>query len=343
MVPTKARKNLLINKFVNAVAGLEDITTIHTDPNLTSMRVNLMRGDSDGAPVSDDIVRAFEVLGIAKAVAARFRGAPWRATRAAFDAGTLSGSALSWFARRDAGAGARGLGESDDGYRAFLLTHLDWVHNYGTVHDGATANASTCLCPVTAYLQLILRRTPVEDWAVAATADPNASPLAFAWAWARTSPWIGRRTADVVALVTMGRHVHRLMADEPVRAEEMRAMTKSTAEVLGECVLALLLANFEGCLMGAATLLRGSPSYLTNYERVHGPDGAKELLGIVQNAATKLGEEGERYALLLGEKDVAQECIVDSIRILAGFILGKTEPPTPENVFLAVEDLATAD
>jgi hypothetical protein len=55
----------------NAVAGLEDMFTIRTDRNLASMRINLMRGGSDGA-VSDDMVQAFEVLGIAKAVAARF-------------------------------------------------------------------------------------------------------------------------------------------------------------------------------------------------------------------------------------------------------------------------------
>jgi len=108
--------------------------------------------------------------------------------------------------------------------------------------------------------------------------------------------------------------------------------------------LAVARGGFRGLPQrGGHIAAGGSPSYLTNYERVHGPDGAKELLAIVQNAATKLGEEGERYALLLGEKDAAQECIVDSIRVLAGFILGKTEPPTPENVFLAVEDLATAD
>jgi len=108
-----------------------------------------MRG-SDGAPISDDIVRALEVLGIAEAVDARFDSTPQHdkhTTLAVFEAGMLSDPALSWFSRRDAGAGVRGLGESDDGYRAFLLTHLDWVHNYGTVHDGATTNASTCLCP----------------------------------------------------------------------------------------------------------------------------------------------------------------------------------------------------
>lgn len=65
----------------------------------------------------------------------------------------------------------------------------------------------------------------------------------------------------------------------------------------------------------------------------------------MQNAE-KLGQEGERYAQLLGEKDVAQEreSVVVSIRTLAGFIFGKAEQPrVPETVLLAVKGLATAE
>ena len=205
-------------KFVDAIPHLEDITTIHTDPNIASLRANVMRGSINGA-VPDDVVRALEVLGIAKAVAARFCGTPQHneyATEAAFHAASFLTDVRMWFADRNAAAGvsasAPTLGEGHDGYRAFLLTHLDWVHK------DASVDASTCLCPVTVYLQLILRNTPMEDWAAAA-ADPDASPLAFAWAWARKSPGIGRLTADVAVLVTMGRHVNRLMVDELVSAE----------------------------------------------------------------------------------------------------------------------------
>jgi hypothetical protein len=146
---------LPINRFVDAIAYLEDITTIHTDPNLASMRANLMRGGSDGA-VSDDMVRVLEVLGIANVVDDRFRGTSKHhahAIQAAFKAGILWAEAHKWLVHHDAGAGAPALGESDNGYRAFLLTRLDWVHKYGTVRDGASADASTCLCPVTAYYQ----------------------------------------------------------------------------------------------------------------------------------------------------------------------------------------------
>jgi hypothetical protein len=66
---------------------------------------------------------------------------------------------------------------------------------------------------------------------------------------------------------------------------------------------------------------------------------------MVQNAAEALGKQGERYAQLLEEKDAAQERedVVDSIRTVAGFILGKADPPAPEAVLQAVTGLATAD
>jgi hypothetical protein len=133
MACTKATEKSA-SKFVEAIPHLEDITTIHTDPNIASLRANLMRGGSDGA-VSDDIVRALEVLGIANAVAARFCSSPQHhahATQAAMHAGMISAEARKWFVDRDAAAGvgasAPASGERDDGYRAFLLRCLDWVH-----------------------------------------------------------------------------------------------------------------------------------------------------------------------------------------------------------------------
>jgi hypothetical protein len=94
----------------------------------------------------------------------------------------------------------------------------------------------------------------MKDWA-AAVAEPDSSPLAFAWEWARTSPGIGRQTADVAVLVTMGRHVHQLMAYEPVRAEEMRrsAATKNRTKLLNEGVWAALRGVVKDCFTEAAT------------------------------------------------------------------------------------------
>ncbi|KAJ7201631.1 hypothetical protein GGX14DRAFT_655600 [Mycena pura] len=323
---------------MNAIPYLHDITTIHTDPNLASLRADLLRGVN---AVSDDVVRAFEIYGIAKAVAARFSGTPQHhahATRASLASESLFFEAWVWFRRTagaDAGASAPASGDGDAGYRAFLLTRLDWVHEYGTVHDRASANASTCLCPVTAYLQLILRHTPMDDWAAAAsTADPDESPLAFAWAWARRT--IGRRTADVAVLVTMGHQVRRMMMAYNLKPVEKSTASKAGTKLLDEGVWEALAVVAKDCLTAAATRLRHSPQ---GYKHVPESDDG---LAIVQKAAEALSKEGERYALLLEEKDVDQEreAVVSSIRTLAAFILGKAEP-TPEKVLLAVNGLAT--
>ena len=123
--------------------------------------------------LSFDLVRAHEVFGIAKAVADRFYSTPQHAyaTKAVSSGACyISVEARKWF--------QDGHGDDGPGYRTLLLKYLDCVHK--------TGYTITCLCPVTAYLQLIIRNTPMEDWAVAATDPPDASPLAFAWAWART-------------------------------------------------------------------------------------------------------------------------------------------------------------
>jgi hypothetical protein len=91
--------------------------------------------------------------------------------------------------------------------------------------------------------------------------------------------------------------------------------------------------------------LRDSPSDSNGHKRVSAPGDAEGLQAIVQNAAEALGKKGERYAQLLEEKDAAQERedVVDSIRTVAGFILGKADLPAPEAVLQAVTGLATAD
>ena len=205
MARPEATEKSPADSYVGAIAHLKDITEIDTDSNIANMRADLLRDDNNGA-VSIDMVRALEVLGIAKAVAARFSTQQHyqHAIQAAKTAGLFSAGVCMWLAKRNVAA----VGEGDGGYRAFLLRLLGWVHKDGTFRDGATIHTSTCLCPVTAYLQLILWHTPVEDWAAAvvdsAAGDAGASPLAFAWVWARKSPSIGRQTADVAVLVNHG-------------------------------------------------------------------------------------------------------------------------------------------
>jgi hypothetical protein len=256
MVRREATEESPANTYVGAIAYLQDITQIHTDSNIASMRANLLRGGSNDA-VSIDMVRVLEVLGIARAVAARFGTQPHHrhAIQAAIHAGMISVNVRSWLAKRNVAAVP--VGEGGGGYRAFLLGHLDWVHR-----DGTFCDESTCLCPVTAYLQLILRHTPVEDWAAAesdaAAAHSDASPLAFAWVWARKSPSIGRQTADVVVLITMGRQIHRLMADAPVKAEEERFK----AAIERRPVVMFLREGGLGDLRGGGQALSSAGSYM---------------------------------------------------------------------------------
>ncbi|KDQ14867.1 hypothetical protein BOTBODRAFT_145421 [Botryobasidium botryosum FD-172 SS1] len=341
----------LADQFVDAVAGLNDLTTIRTNPELTRLRTDLQRDYRDSA-VSDDIVRTLEVLGIANAVTTLFCDKPHcdRARQAAVRAGMLWANARAQFSYHKPSTSARTntpmSGIDNNAFRVFLRTRLDWVHEYGTLVDGASDCAITCLSPVTAYLQLILAQTPVEDWA-AAVSGSATSPLAFAWALARRSPGIGKQTADVAALVTMGCHIPRLMADERVRAEE--AKRSVTAEVqsklLEEGVYAALRTGVRLYFTELATRLRSPPTVLEGYQRMHNPGDADGLWATVRNAARVLGEEGDQYAQILGKGDATQERerVVNSIRWRVGFILCKAEPPVPDAVLQAVADLATVD
>ena len=242
------------------------------------------------------------------------------------------------------------MGGSNDGYRAFLLRNLDWVPRDATFRDG-TAHKSTYLCPVTAYLQIILRHTPVEDWAAAASAaaadHSDESPLAFAWIWARKSPGIGMQTADVAVLVTMGRHIHRVMAYAPVKAEEERKLAAGRRRYmfLREGVWAALREVAKHSLTEAVIWLQqASQSTADRYRREREDTEAKELLATVRSTAEGLGEAGNQYAQLHGVEQAAQKRdeVAGSIRAQAEFLLGKAEPLVPENVLLAVAGLAKA-
>ncbi|KAJ7191644.1 hypothetical protein GGX14DRAFT_600114 [Mycena pura] len=335
MAVTEASWDFTANDFVGAIACLDDITTIHTDNNLAHIRAKLMTSRSD------DEVWVLEVHGIAQRVVKRFRsGTPHHshATEAASDAAMLCAADLTsrWTVRGE------DEDEDEDSY------WLDWV----PVRDRASADTHTCLCPVTVYLQMILCHTPMEDWAAALTdPDPDASPLGFAWALACRSPCIGARTAGVAVLVTMGRHVHRLMVYAPVRAEEKRLAAENQFQQdlynEGHPCCAALAIGVRACFMRAAKWLRHPPSKIENYRRMLEAEHARKLLAEIQNAAEMLGKEGQRYAQLLAEKDRdgardrELEDVVVSIRTWAGFILGKADPPVPQTVLPTLDGLAT--
>jgi hypothetical protein len=100
-------------------------------------------------------------------------------------------------------------------------------------------------------------------------------------------------------------------------------------------------------LAQAVTWLRASPSTSDQYRRRCEEIEAEELLTTVRRMAEGLHEAGNQYAQLLGEDSEQSSAqkrdeVVGSIRAQAEFILGKAEPPVPENVFLVVAGLAKA-
>ncbi|KAJ7070558.1 hypothetical protein C8F01DRAFT_975316 [Mycena amicta] len=295
-----------IYDLVAAIGGLEDIKTFRTDPNVASMRANLIMRDGE------ETVRAVEVMGIAKAVEARFRNTEHyaHAKSAKLHAWVAGAAICRWFTKPEHKGEPR-------------ISQFDWVP------------PQTQLWPVTAYLQLIIRNTPIEDWAEAAapTAEQDASPLAFAWVWARS---IGSQTADVVALITMACHVYRLMLSAENANKSAAAEKSFGATLFDEGIWAALGGAVKGWLRE------------TNDKRVPEPAGhdAEELHAMVKNAVDKLRKHGQQYTQLLGDEDMAQseerEAVVGQIRALAALILGKAEPPVPETILLALTDLATA-
>ena len=76
------------------------------------------------------------------AVNACFKNTPHFSTArdAAMRAVILSVQAHIWFMHRHDSAAPAG-GDGDDGFRAMLTHNLDWVHQYGTLDDGADDGA----------------------------------------------------------------------------------------------------------------------------------------------------------------------------------------------------------
>ena len=54
----KERSVALADKFIAAIPHLEDLTTIHTDPNIASLRANFIRASSNGAASDDKVLGA---------------------------------------------------------------------------------------------------------------------------------------------------------------------------------------------------------------------------------------------------------------------------------------------
>lgn len=72
----RAAEESCINNFSNALASLDDMKTVHTDPNLASIRRgmrNVLQHDRSET-ISEHLTQAFALYGIAQALAFRFEG-----------------------------------------------------------------------------------------------------------------------------------------------------------------------------------------------------------------------------------------------------------------------------
>ncbi|EIW83848.1 hypothetical protein CONPUDRAFT_163125 [Coniophora puteana RWD-64-598 SS2] len=320
----------------DAVAALKHAVTTRTDTSLISMRDNLLR-DSRNPVALHILVGAAEVLGIANAVATCFVNTPHHrhAQKAALRAGMLFGNAQKWFTHS---SDVPAVEDGDNGYRALLLEHLDWVHQYGTFDNGSFDNTNTCLSPFTTYLQLTICSTPMEDWAEAAVPS-HLSPLSLAWDWARTSPVIGTHTVDVVVLVTMGCHIQRVVADVPVKAaEEMAAIPGFCSTLVNDG----LWASF-GVVWGRLRKTMSSQHTATSRSDRYTPIAENDSSEALQQAAQLLRDTGEQYAQMLSEKDVASarvEDIVNRLHTWTAIIVAKAEPLAPPTILKAIPGLS---
>ena len=156
MACSEAVEQSPIKKFVGAFNNLQDITQFHTDPNIASMVADLTCSGRNDA-LSITAVRVLEVLGIAKAVATRFRRRRphhAHATRAALVAGMFSSEAQIRLASRnaptEADARTPAINEGNDRRpaqvpglgpqgRRLLRKRLSWYQHVSVPRDGVPA------------------------------------------------------------------------------------------------------------------------------------------------------------------------------------------------------------
>ncbi|TFL04613.1 hypothetical protein BDV98DRAFT_562554 [Pterulicium gracile] len=139
----RAAEESCINNFSNALASLDDMKTVHTDPNLASIRRgmrNVLQHDRSET-ISEHLTQAFALYGIAQALAFRFEGTMHHE----FAKGALRNTSMLF---------------EEYGFRELLCRFQDWVPQDSLTND----EASSCLCPIMGYLQQITCATKMEHW-----------------------------------------------------------------------------------------------------------------------------------------------------------------------------------
>ncbi|KAF7302244.1 hypothetical protein MIND_00791400 [Mycena indigotica] len=264
----------------------------------------------------DKHMQVAEVLGIADAVATCFQNTTYypSAQQAATRALILLDYAQTRFIHRSDGDPT--FEDGDNGYRVVFFRHLDWVHQYGTLD-----NPLACLSPLTTYLQLILRSTPMEQW----TAPSPLSPLGLACHWARESPKLSSRTLDVVLLVTIGRYVGRVVVDSKQRTvrkaqDAARARARSVSYTLFWAAVQIARQHL---LPETTTTEQQSPAADT-----------------ILHTAKLLWAAGEEYGRLLSQPDLDEAYVGDIMRIWTTAIVAKAAPLVPPNLLKAIPGLS---
>lgn len=214
---------------------------------------------------------------------------------------------------------------ADDGFREFLCHWIRWIHQDS---DDASGSASSYLSPVMVYLQKIIWVMSMEQWAVGVI-DSSKTPLGIAWEWARTSPAIGRKTADVAALVIMGCRIEKYML-------RSRLWFAPEEEEVG---------IWETVWAAGSRLLNIRPrSSAFGYDPVPEPAQERDIEAERQAAMHSvrlLRAAGERHSQLLGTNNAAQERVeVDCIRSWTELIAGKAAPLlVPDSVLQLIPSL----
>lgn len=340
---------------------------IDTDDSIADMRADLSHRSSSGA-VSIHMIRALEVVGIAKALVARFSTSHHQGhAKYAYEyAARFSARINLWLSNHDIDHEARD-------FRVYLLTQLDWVHvNCSSPGEDAASRPTSCLSPLTAYLQFIIWSTPQEDWATALketnAGDWDASPLAFALTFARKSPTVGRQTADVATLVAMGRHVARLIGQTEVNLQQPKsgslasyirlcAHLISSAPVITGLVTLLPPHGVSAAMDSAFTVLVGSAAANDHCSpdqrrRSGNRPEARDDGATLQTAAEMLLTVGDQYAHVLreeqrpGQRDHLAAAIRSQTELLlsnAADFAPESAKFAPEYVLPAIASLAKAE
>lgn len=173
-----------------------------------------------------------------------------------------------------------------------------------------------------------------QKWSTGSRAQSTlrleGSPLGIAWEWTRASPSIGGQTADVAVLVAMGCRIKQHMW-----CSNLWVVPWHGNKAAG---------IWETIRLAGSRLLGGGSQSESSYDAVQKPVQARDIEAerqAAEQSANLLRKAGERYSLLLGANDTAQERVeVDCIGSWTELIAATAAPLTPESALQLIPTLA---